>query len=193
MIYVITGHPRSGTNMMMAACIAGGMQATFDKTRERFNPVYGDGFYKPNPCGFYEIGPDKSCDARYLRTLADGTLVKLSFAGIPFLPKGNYSVVVMHRHPAEIRSSYRAAFSKKEYIPPDFERWYPETMDHICGLLEVRNDVDHTSLNYADVVKDPRRALQALKWPVDISAATKVVKPEHYRHRIDDIILPAAV
>ena len=181
MIYVVSGHPRSGTSMMMAALEAGGLKVVASASREALNRP--DGPYKPNHGGLYEPAVHEMWQPGWPRK-HEGCALKVVVQWLRHLAVHEYRVVMMERDPEEIRQSYRATG-----LETTAERIEQE-MNEAYATLQNRADVKHVrTLWYADVLADPLRALSSLCWPIDARQAAKVVDPEQYRFRRERLVV----
>ncbi len=207
MIYIVTGHPRSGTSMMMEALHAGGIPAVSSKKRDELERNLSDEFYTMNQTGLWEALPEEMADKDF-PTTHDGHIVKLVFGCLHFMrPKWyevsngseplyrpGYRAIVMVRHPEEVRQSMRSSvLSKRENFPlpvDNCREWwklYGSMIRTSLGFLSRRKDVLSVSVvNYRRLVQEPRRAFEQIKvdgWPINVADATSVVKPELVRFR----------
>src|SRR5438034_10843117 len=93
--YVVSGHPRTGTSMMMHALTAGGLVPSFSPEVDRGAKVVGD--YVQNPNGFFELSAAEQRDPWFPRRHA-GRLIKSQYRQLVGLAPGQYKVVFMMRH-----------------------------------------------------------------------------------------------
>jgi len=183
MVYLVSGHPRSGTSMMMQVLEAGGMEAVRNPKRDKFNDQHSDEFYKPNPEGLYEL------ESRQVRRLGfprglDGKLIKVVTLNLLYLSVHEYSVIFMTRDPEEIRQSYEAAFGQKIGAPEHIQRW----VDEALLLLGNRKDVKQLSIiPYRGFLDTPRPYLESLGWPIDVGKALSVIDPAKCRFRLESL------
>lgn len=185
MIWIVSGHPRSGTSMMMQALMAGGMVGAWDSGRNLYLSQYEDAEYKANPDGCFEILHSTYDDPAFASTYA-GKVVKVFHWGLPVLAAGEYRVLYMQRDPVEIWASVRALLRHRR------QRSYPD-VDQINAralmALAQRTDVSSVDVcDYNAMVADPRPTFERIAasgWPIDVTAAAAVVNPEHYRFRKD--------
>ena len=190
MIYVVTGHPRSGTSMMMQALEAGGIPAAFNDKRDARLALLGDhqlsGF---NPNGSYEL----TWDDLYWNfpEAFDGMAVKLVWDHLRFLKgfEGGYSVISMVRDPEEVRQSYEATVSQRRTT---ITRFYPNRLNSVLNFLATHPSVRRVNgVNYRFCVEDPLQTFITLaeqEYPIDPVAAASVVDPDLYRFRRELLI-----
>lgn len=176
MIYLVVGHPRSGTSMMMRAVEAGGLTVARSIRREAKNTR--DGTYLANRDGLYEVDPKEVWVSGWPR-MYEGQAVKVLTSWVRHVSAGDYSVAFMLRDSEEIRQSFEASHREKR-TTLQIER----EIDEALSLLHVRRDVHQiTLLNYRDVLEHPRESLSKLNWPLDVTAAASVPDVSQYRFR----------
>lgn len=171
---------------MMAALIAGGMDAAWSEERNQLAEAHADGRYHPNKGGLYEV-PLKEYAGVNFPLAYQGKLIKVMLWGLDHLavnPDG-YRVVIMRRDPEEIRQSYEGFFGTK--CPPLAE--YTERIERAANMLANRRDVQSVCVvDYAGVVAQPELAFIRLRgdgWPIDPLEAAAVIDPAQYRFRLD--------
>lgn len=181
MIYIVSGFMRSGTSMMMKALEAGGLEAVYNKDRDKMNDQFGDADYKINEGGFYELTRQDYMHPDFPDN-HNGKLVKCLWGGMIHLKASENikNVIFMRRPIDEIARSYEAAF---EYPHPEAIPELSLKLDKVQGILSMRRDVKLHVVQYHDVLVDPIKVFDALDWPIDSVKAAMVVNPELYRHR----------
>lgn len=194
MIYIVSGHPRTGTSMMMEALIKGGLTAAYSQERNNQAAKWGDDYYKPNPNGLYEIDFDEYCQPDFPLKYQD-KLIKVFFQGLSNLAPSAYKIIFMLRDIKEIAQSYEAMFSTvsagRARLRPDVISGYREVMEQSIQSLEKRPDVSLTILDFSEVVSNPIenfKLLALLGWPINPVEAASVVKPSLYRFRKELLI-----
>lgn len=193
MIYVVTGHPRSGTSMMMAALRAGGLDAVYSLEREQHfenKKEQASGF---NPSGVWEL---ELADIKTRFPGAyDGRLVKLVWDWVRYMGphEPGYRVVMMSRDPEEVHQSYEAAIGGARL---QIRHNYMQRAGLILNDIKCHSDVRSISRRwYADVVYDPFDCFSRLAdegWPINPRKAAAVVRPELYRFRKGETIMEGA-
>lgn len=164
--------------------------------QERFNVDTGE--YVPNPDGLWEVGQAYYSNAKFLREIPDGSLLKILYDGLPCLPKGNYKVIFMLRDEEEINASCNRLDEHLEQTGVGanparigafdvFRPYRQDDIDHVLGICEARSDIELIKLNYRDVVEHPYEAFSSLGMPIDAEKAASVVKPEYYRFKREEI------
>lgn len=177
MIYIVTGHPRSGTSMLMECAEAGGMTIVKSPKRDKMIGRLGDESYRMNS-SLYE--PDNIRAATFPRMYED-MVVKVVAPFVRRIAAGNYRVVVMRRDPEEIRQSSEAAYGLRTTTEK-----IEEQIDEAVKVLRQRRDVQSImELNYTDILDNPTNELSRLDWPFDVCLASAVVDPSKYRFRLD--------
>lgn len=169
---------------MMRCLEAGGLEAVYDHVRDELNVLYGKEGYLPNPNGFYEIGNEREFFGKSDFTqVHDGKLMKCSHSLLLNLPYHAYRIVFMLRNPAEIRTSMKR-FSHDwpcDEVASDIS--YNNVISSLMAGLAARGDMDIVTLQYANVVSNPRQEFASLNWPIDHEKAAAMVQPELYRCR----------
>jgi hypothetical protein len=185
--YVVAGHPRSGTSMMMHALARGGLEAAYSP--EWDSQAANPGGYVQNPNGFYELGLEDQRHPWFPLPFF-GKLIKVQYHQLTGLAPGRYLVVFMMRHPREIRMSYRALGegSARQQLGWTREADYEPLMRRFMAAAAMRIDMQLHSVWYSDVVRDPAgtfEAIRAFGFPIDPARAARTIDPAYYRHRAD--------
>lgn len=189
--YFVSGFMRCGTSMMMQALEAGGLVASYDKSRNSMNDEFGDEFYKPNEGGFYELSAKDYAKLNFPKDY-EGTLVKCLMGGITNIVPGNYKIVFMRRNFEEIRQSYEAFFNRPLNIKK--EETFEELVAKNVGILKQRRDVVVEEIWFKDVVENPVKEFKRIAdmgFPVDVEKASKIVKPDLRRFKLEDLEIDA--
>ncbi len=176
-IYVVAGHPRCGTSMMMRCLQHGGLNAVYDPNNRSVHSLNG---YHPDPNGIYES--KVNVKRRDFIPRHRDKLVKVLRWQVQDLPRYHYEVVLMRRNPVEVDMSMRR-IGKGE---GQTSRLYQGYQDRIQLILESRSDVNLNILHYADVIDDPVSAFEMLAgngFPINVEAAAAVVDKNLYRNR----------
>ena len=187
-VYIVSGYMRSGTSMMMKSLNAGGLKAVFSKNKDDYlNKKYAQDEYRPNPEGFYELGP-KEFDAPDFPHIYSGQLIKMLHWRLEDLPVFNYRIIFMERDPVEIEVSYLKMFQRR---PPFVLHKYDELIHAIYMKLDARPDIDYISVQHSEMISKPFETLSMLKekkWLItDIDKAVQAVNPSLYRSKTDDL------
>lgn len=189
MIYIVSGFMRSGTSMMMHALIAGGMDASWSEDRNNLVKIKSDEDYTPNKNGLYEIDlleyETPNFPLKYVNKL-----IKVMVWGLPKLADYEYKIVLMKRHPEEIRQSYEAFFNKSLSGP--FIKNYEKCMYNIIAGLEARKDVALTVFDYKNVVHHPQLYFNVLRhegWPIDVDKCIDCIDLNLYRFQLEKLII----
>lgn len=203
--YIVTGYMRSGTSMLCRALEAGGLPVVKNDLRnERIQSKTNDEHYKLNPDVYEltikEMGGDRSFPMRHA-----GKCVKLVFPWLQWLRpymipvasklfRPGYKIVLLLRHPEEIRQSNNAAFQDQKDIP--YGKWVKVYGAMIRGVLlsfRGRPDVDSlTILRYERVLADPLRNFETLAragWPIDPTKATETVDASQHRFQLEKLVV----
>jgi hypothetical protein len=186
--YIVCGHMRTGTSMMMRALIAGGLTAAYDRQRDDALSAAGDDDYRPNRSGFFELHPIEYRREGFPRRHF-GKLIKVLGYAVGRMVVGNYRVIFMRRNPEEIRQSFEAFFRTDQH-PPSVDRYDAWCYD-ILGILHNRRDVESVEVvNYRSVVSAPShlfRGLLVRGWPIDYEAAAATIDPDQCRFRLESL------
>lgn len=189
MISIVSGFMRSGTSAMMAALIAGGLEAAWSEERNEIANSRADADYHPNPSGLYEVPLEEYREVDFPLKYQDKLIKVMAWGldGLAVNPEG-YRVVLMERDPEEIRQSYEGFFDKPLQMPWFDE--YTERMKRAHRMLRNRRDIwDVKLINYSSLVENPRRELAVLRnWKIDLAKAAEAIKPELYRFRSDLLV-----
>ena len=205
MIIIVSGHRRSGTSCMTRALLNGlgsgtGWGLLTQPHQEELNQEV-DG-YRPNPGPLYEVGRMYYTSAKFLRMMPDKSLVKIFWDGLTNIPSGEYVIVFMERDEEEINQSIARSDAHLRSVgvpenkptPFTFDVFRPynrDDIEHVKGIMRERRDVTLIDINYRDLIEDPRKTLESIKYsvlgkervPIDIEKAAAVIKPEFYRIR----------
>jgi hypothetical protein len=186
LIYLVVGHMRSGTSMMMSCLEAGGLPVVRSESRDRLNAAHSDQHYRPNPTSLYE--PDE----RAMRVPGwprqhDGHALKVVAPLLGRLAAHEYRVVFMRRDSEEIRQSYEGAFGGR-VTAQQIETVIAEALRTLNNRRDVHEIIE---LQYGDVIDDPVLSLASLGWPIDVQAAAAVVDPSLYRFRLNRLTVGA--
>jgi hypothetical protein len=184
--YVVSGHPRSGTSMMMHALITGGLEGAYSSPRTpRSN---NNAAYAPNPNGFFELVENEQQESWHPRRF-EGQVLKSIYGMLPQLSPGNYKVVYMLRNPQEIRASN--AKTGRRNRPPVralSDEDYFSKMSHYLSIADLRPDMEVLQVWYHEVLADPTGQFERIRdfgIPIDPEASASIVNPKLYRNRSD--------
>lgn len=188
--YVVSGHPRSGTSMMMHALINGGLDGAYSSPRAPSSN--NSAAYAPNPNGFFEFVENEQQQPWHPRQFS-GKVLKALYGMMPQLAPGNYKVIFMLRHPEEIRkSNARMGRSGKRPLNRALtDENYFSKMSHYLSIADLRPDMEVLQVWYRDVLTDPIAQFERIKdfgIPIDPKAAASVVNPKLYRNRIEYVV-----
>ena len=184
--YVVSGHPRSGTSMMMHALITGGLKGAYSS--ERVPRSNTNAVYAPNPNGFFELVDNEQQEPWHPKRFA-GKVFKSIYGILPQLSPGNYKVVYMLRNPEEIRASNAKMGRRNRPLARALsDEDYFSKMSHYLSIADLRPDMEVLQVWYHDVVADPTTQFERIRdfgIPIDPEAAASVVNPKLYRNRIN--------
>lgn len=185
MIYLVYGFPRSGTSMMMRACIAGGMQVGWSAKREELVLANSDGSYQVNEA---VLEPDVDTVQDWPE-MYDGMAVKILPWQLGQLPPHEYRAVVMRRDPGEISASYYAAFHSRwlSDAGEDYEQLMQNAVAHMRSRPDVLSVVE---CHYEAIVSRPEAEMRRIAesgWPLDARQAASVVDVSKWRFRANQL------
>lgn len=180
---------RTGTSMMMAALINGGMDATWSKQRNNLANNYSDIYYHPNKQGLYEIPLSEYGDFLFPKQYQN-KLIKIMAWGMPGIAVDEYKIILMKRNKEEIRQSYEGFFGKplKDKIFPLYE----EKMAELEKTLLNRCDVKSLNVfNYRDIIETPAKLGELIDsgWQFDLAKAISTVDEKQYRFRLERLTI----
>lgn len=187
MITIVSGLPRSGTSMMMAALKAGGMPLLVDGLRQTD---------QNNPKGYFEFEPVKKLPNGQTGWLisARGKAVKVISALLKFLPQDYaYQIIFMERDLNEILTSQRRMLerSAKQAAKPisdeEMEEFFQEHLAEVKSWLAQQDWIQTLYISYNQVLCQPlevfKRVDDFLTVSLDIDAMASVVDPSLYREK----------
>ena len=178
--YIVSGLERSGTSLMMQVINKGGLPIASDNSRPAD---------EHNPKGYFELAGGKiinrlmegTFDAQSTR----GQVVKITAYGLKFLPDGNYKIIYMMRNMDEILKSM-----EKMGAAIDWEKdrtLFDKLNKFSFDLMQRRTDMEYITVNYADVLSQPRseieRVSEFLKAPLALEEAILAVDPKLHRNK----------
>jgi hypothetical protein len=187
-ITIVSGLPRSGTSMMMAALQAGGMELLIDGVRlADLN----------NPKGYFEFERVKKLpkgDVSWVNA-AKGKAVKIISSLLPYLPdQFNYRIIFMTRNIGEILSSQermleRSGKSDKHPVQDEvLQESYLAHLQDIKTWLGDQTRINTLYVSYNDVLLNPRaefaKVTDFLNHKVDPDQMVSVIDKKLYRERM---------
>lgn len=192
--YVVAGHPRSGTSMMMLALANGGLEAAHSPAWDAISSNHNG--YRQNPNGFFELSMQDQLHP-WFPARHWGKLIKVQYVQLVGLAPGCYRVVFMMRHPREIRMSYQALGEATARQPLHWrhEDDYQPLMKRYMAAAAMRADMHLLEVWYSDVLADPHATFARIRdfgFPIDAARAASAIDPALYRHRVDPPQAPAA-
>lgn len=192
MIYLVTGFPKSGTSGMMGSLDAGGLSVLNDLAGERILAILHDSEGRKSNPRYWEPSPQQIAEWDFPRAY-DGYALKwvTNFApspnGVQVLAPHEYSVVVMRRHPEELRQSFEAMVRNRGIFAPEWLDYgpnqqgeYDRRIDLMLEHIEDRSDMTlNRVVRYReDLIDNPLATFRSLGWPIDAEAAAVRIKPE---------------
>lgn len=186
-ITVVSGLPRSGTSMMMAALEAGGMTLVIDGVR---NPD------DDNPKGYYEYERVKKLpqgETDWLKSVQSKG-IKIISALLTHLPEDyRYQVIFMERDIDEVLASQQRMLERrgKEEENPVAEavmrQSYQDHLDDIKAWLSEREWIQTIYVSYNEILQNPENEMEKvaafLDHELDVRRMVQVVDPGLYRQK----------
>jgi hypothetical protein len=184
-IIVVSGHPRSGTSLMMQMLEVAGV------------PILRDDERPPdasNPNGYYELSEVKATmrDPGWIAR-APGHAVKVIHALLPHLARDrSYRVILMQRDLSEVIDSQARmleAGGHSRGVLPDsrLREIYATQLDEARRLLEQEPCFDWIEVRYADLIARGRQSIEAIERFLALPAASQAmnaaIDPSLYRSR----------
>jgi hypothetical protein len=186
---------------MMKALHHGGLSPILNPKMEGVN--LDDDGYQPNPGGLYEVGLNQYMDMEFQRAIPDGSVVKILFDGLPFLPYRDYKIIWMERDLDEIKAStervdqYIRSTTKQieqpevrratSILPFNCYKPYNQTdIDHVLSICDARSDMHVIRVNFHDMISQPHHEFETLRLmgvPIDPEKAAAVINPKLWRIR----------
>lgn len=177
MNYIVSGLPRSGTSMMIQILLAGKFPIATDRKRE---------IDIDNPRGYFEIESiiNKIQNDPSFISQFKGKAVKIIAYGLRFLPIGNYKIIFMMRNIDEILDSMEKMSGEVDRERE--KKAFMKLSDASIRLMEKRKDIQHLTVNYSEVVHNPKKEIERinhfLDGQLDVDSAVKAVDPNLYRN-----------
>lgn len=184
-IVVVSGLPRSGTSMMMAALEAGGIPPLTDQIRAADDD---------NPKGYYEFERVKRLpqgDFGWLNE-ARGRCVKVISALLTYLPSTHpYSVIFMRRHLDEVLRSQRKMLERRGQPASDDDAAMRALLraheESVRQWAAAQPNLAFLSVDYNAMLADPPAAVAQVRkflgGGVDPTAMAAAVDASLYRNR----------
>lgn len=182
MIYLVVGHPRTGTSMMMDALRCGGLPIAYSRARDQRHLWEDVNGYRVNPHSLYETPAAEVWMPGWPRKY-DGKAMKCLVQWVRHLSVHEYTVLFMHRDHEEVRQSFKAAF-RQDVSVNLIKRDEDDALRSLNNRLDVRGV---THLRYRDVLARPRQMLAQLAWPIDVDKASERVRAELCRFKSEEL------
>ncbi len=186
-ITVVSGLPRSGTSMMMAALQAGGLDLLVDHIREAD---------QNNPRGYYEFERVKKLQKGESAWLpkACGKAVKIISALIEDLPETHqYKIIFMERDMEEILASQKRMLGREglegqnEIANEEMRQSYERHLIEVKDWMQDKDWIQTLFVSYNEALQRPLQVFEQvsafLDHRVDPEQMIRVVDPTLYRER----------
>lgn len=178
---VVSGLPRSGTSMMMAALQAGGLPLVVDGVREAD---------RHNPRGYFEHEGIKTLqDGGEWLNEHKGKAIKILFHLVKWIPdEVPIKVILMLRQLEEVVQSQDLMLARRPTQKTDWARLFGTQLEKLRSQLQQRENVQVLEVRYAAVLLDPdrefARVADFLQLPLEVSGMAATVDPTLYRNRL---------
>lgn len=189
MIYIVTGYMRTGTSMMMASLINGGMEAVWSEQRNSLANSHSDSYYHPNKQGLYEIPLDEYSNFLFPKQYQN-KLIKIMTWGMSNIAVDEYRIILMKRNKEEIRQSYEGFFGRP--LKDKSFDLYEERMVELEKTLLNRRDIKSLNIfNYRDIIENPSKLAELIDsgWQFDLDKAISVIDENQYRFRLEKLTI----
>ena len=179
---VVSGLPRSGTSMMMAALQAGGLPLVVDGVREAD---------QHNPRGYFEHeGVKELQNGGQWLTQHKGKAIKILFHLFRWVPEPlPVKVILMLRQLDEVVQSQDLMLSGKAKGDTDWAHLFKDQLEKLRSLLKQREHTQVLEVQYFRVLEEPitefQRIAEFLQLPLDVAKMATTVEPALYRNRCD--------
>lgn len=180
---------------MMSALEAGGLAPAYDPkfTTRAKKSFECDGYNAVDE--FYELGRERYLVYNFPQGI-EGNLLKVFAPLVPTLSSDEYKIVLMTRHPEEIRQSYEAMVvnefrSAAKWLDagPSQQREYDDRISMLIKHIAARSDMSAEVVRYReDLLANPLRVFMRLRscgWPIDAELAASTIDPERCRHKLE--------
>ena len=179
---IVSGLPRSGTSMMMAALQAGGLPPVMDGVRKAD---------QHNPRGYFEHERVKTLQtgAEWL-TEHRGEAIKILFHLVKWVPENlPVKVILMLRNVEEVVRSQDLMLGPKTSEETDWAEMFETQLEKLRHQLKRRRNVEVLEVSYSAVLTDPAaefsRVAEFLQLPLALPEMTATVDRTLYRNRVD--------
>ena len=193
-VYVL-GLPRSGTSLMTNICGLLGVNMVhtteeIEKTQKR-NELIKERFgeYHPNKDGFFEI--TENFFSNYLKVVSSPysgckMIIPVTFYRMEVMKSYPSKVIMMWRHPEEIRQSQIAFYNKKNPAPSLLNSLLIQQKQQ----LEL-NKLDFIIVHYRELLENSivelKRIKKFIRSDIDISLALKAINPKRNRFKSEEL------
>lgn len=183
-IIIVSGLPRSGTSMMMAMLLRGGLKVVVDRKRKPD---------KDNPAGYFEYQKVKNLDkdSSWLKT-AQGSGLKVVSPLLKYLPpEHQYKVIFMERDLDEVLSSQGAMIKrrkkKKAITDAKMKIAFKKHLKKIKGWLKKQTNFETLFISYRETIVSPVRSAKKINHflggKLEIEKMASAVNPSFYRKK----------
>jgi hypothetical protein len=182
-IIVVSGLPRSGTSLMMQMLHSGGVEVVTDHVREAD---------VDNPRGYFEFERAKQIqkDASWLPATRGKAFKMVSQLLYQLPPTERYRIIFMRRNLEEVLVSQEKMLRRRNAPAAPRDRMTAAFTVHLDSLFQwlgERTNMDVLTVNYNDLLADPRRHSEQLSQFLDgcpaVEAMLGAIDAGLYRNR----------
>jgi hypothetical protein len=206
LFYLTGGIEKSGTSGFVEGLHAGGLPVIFDPAvDERRNRALDTATFRANE-RYWEPGMGQVAEPDFplAHDRPGGVALKLHEKRFCILEPAAYEVVILTRHPEEIRQSWNAMFAQMgdrnrapawltfDTAEAQMER-YAARIRSMENHIRARRDMVHVAtVRYReDLLADPLGVYRSLGWPIDPEKAAAEIDQAKCRFKLEHLTLGA--
>ena len=186
--YIVSGLERSGTSMLMQIIHAGGAPTGFNDSRKAdIN----------NPKGYFELEGgkiiNKLMEGTFPLNQYKGQFIKITSFGLKYLPIGKYKIIYSERNLEEILDSMEKMADIKDTEREKTRESFIKLNSMIKKFITQRKDIEFLSVNYNDIISDPRNNVKRIydfinNSELNLENMINIVDEKLYRQRRKNIL-----
>jgi len=186
--YIVSGLERSGTSMLMQIIHAGGAPTGFNDSRKAdIN----------NPKGYFELEGgkiiNKLMEGTFPLNQYKGQFIKITSFGLKYLPIGKYKIIYSERNIEEILDSMEKMADIKDTEREKTRESFIKLNSMIKKFITQRKDIEFLSVNYNDIISDPRNNVKRIydfinNSELNLENMINIVDEKLYRQRRKNIL-----
>ncbi len=181
--YIVSGLERSGTSMVMQILLAGGVETSFDNSRQAD---------ESNPKGYYELEGgkiiNKLIDGTFPLNEYRGKFIKITAYGLKYLPPENYKIIYSERNIEEILDSMEKMANIEDTNREETRESFVKLNSMIKDYIRDREDIEVLLVNYNEILSNPSTNVKKIYdfldlADVDLEKMIDTVDKKLYRQR----------